>query len=107
MGCAGMDRDAPYKLQAQYFADLARKEREDAIALLPAEPDARLGYWLGLVRTLDAASLQAMFGPEKQALLKVDFTLLNWGWNAATAHLLKQRPSATTAPSQQSDSSGT
>ena len=63
-----MGKDAPDELQTQYFANLAKKERQDAIGLLRAESDVRLAYWAGIVRTLDAASLQAMFGSDKQAL---------------------------------------
>jgi hypothetical protein len=100
-----MGKDAPDELHTQYFADLAKKERQDAIALLRGGRDVRLGYWASIVRTLDAASLQAMFASDKQALFSVDYTLLNWGWNAATAQLLGQETGATAAPSQQRDSS--
>lgn len=102
-----MGKDAPDEPQTQYFADLAQKERQGAIALLPVEGDVRLAYWAGIVRTLDAASLQAMFASDEQALFSVDFTLLNWGWNAATAQLLGQQTGATAAPNQQNDSSST
>ena len=48
-----------------------------------------------------------MFASDKQALFSVDYTLLNWGWNAATAQLLGQQTGATAAPNQQSDSAST
>jgi hypothetical protein len=85
------DGDTPASARAKHFADLAEAERARAIAALPVELTRRKAYWVEIARSLDYESLLAATAG-RQRLVSTDFTILNWGWNSATAQLLQAPP---------------
>lgn len=70
------------------FLDIARREREAISSAVPADPLHRFIFFMDLVRAFDSMNVSRN-RPQAQAVGSFpDFSIMEWGWNTAVAHLL-------------------
>lgn len=72
---------------SQAFAEMANKELEEALSVLPSDPMQKFVIFTETVRVIDYWSVFQRLLPKEKRLSEPDFNLIQWGWNLVTEHL--------------------